>query len=87
MKTIKEKYPEKAKLLKQSTFLILLSIVMIIMIPILNYFELVGKETYLSLLIFIYILIKQCKKYEAITNYIEIIEKIKSEEEKQKIDL
>ena len=55
---------------------------MIIMIPILNYFELVGKETYLSLLIFIYILIQQCKKYEAITNYIEIIEKIKSEEEK-----
>lgn len=80
MKTHKEKYPEETRCIFYSSILIILSLVFIFGIPILVFFEIMETYTYLSFFIFLYVLKKECSRYETKQIMIEI----KKELEKQK---
>ena len=84
MKTDKEKYPEEMRYMYYSSILIRLSLVFIFGIPILVFFEILETYTYLSFFIFLYVLKKECSRYEIKQIIIEIkkvMEKEKTENE------
>ena len=84
MKTHKEKYPEEMRYMYYSSILIRLSLVFIFGIPILVFFEIMETYTYLSFFIFLYVLKKECSRYEIKQIMIEIkkvMEKEKTENE------
>jgi hypothetical protein len=82
MKTHKEKYPEETRCIFYSSILIILSLIFIFGIPVLVFLEILENYTYLSFFIFLYVLKKECSRYEIKQIMIEI----KKELEKQKTE-